>query len=179
MKTKSSIATFFRLMMIACVASFGFSQAATNVAVIDSQRAFEKSNEGQKIISQLQAKDQEIQLKLAKIDNRMQDLETKLNVQKFTLKDETKQKIIFNLDELRVERKRYEEDSAKEYRQLQFRLFNRMKSEVLPIIQTIAKEKGFAIVFDLAGSSVAYFDTEFDITEEVIKRYNASKPENK
>ena len=42
-----------------------------------------------------------------------------------------------------------------------------------------AKEKGFAIVFDLSGSSVAYFNKEFDITEEVIKRYNASKPEKK
>ena len=95
--------------------------------------------------------------------------------EKFTLKDEAKQKIIFNLDKLRVERKRYEEDSVKEYRQLQFRLYNRLKSEVLPIIENVAKEQGFAIVFDLAGSSVAYYNPAFDITAEVINRYNASK----
>jgi Skp family chaperone for outer membrane proteins len=175
MKIKSSIATFLCLMMMVCAASFGFTQVTKNVAVIDSQKAFEKSNEGQKIISQLQAKDHEIQLELAKIDDQIQDLETRLNMQKFTLKDEAKQKIIFNLDKLRVERKRYEEDSVKEYRQLQFRLYNRLRSEVLPIIETVAREQGFAIVFDLSGSSVAYFDPVFDITAEVIKRYNASK----
>lgn len=177
MTTKSIISISFYLTMLVCFASFGFTQVTTNVAVIDSQRAFEKSDEGQKIITQLQAKDQKIQLELAKIDNQIQELETKLNVQKFTLKDEAKQKIIFNLDKLRVERKRYEEDSVKEYRQLQFRLYNRLRSEVLPIIETVAKEQGFAIVFDLSGSSVAYFNPAFDITAEVIKRYNASKTE--
>lgn len=179
MRKKPIRLIFLDLVMLACVVSISYTQTSSNVAVIDSQRTFEKSIEGKKVISRLQAKDQEIQRGLAKIDNQIQDLETKLNVQKFTLKDEAKQKIIFNLDKLRVERKRYEEDSVKEYRHLQFTLYNRLKSEVMPIIETVAKEQGFSIVFELAGSSVAYFNKDFDITEEVIKRYNASKPEAK
>jgi outer membrane protein len=50
-----------------------------------------------------------------------------------------------------------------------------MREEVLPIIETVAKERGFKLVLDLSISGVAYFDNTLDITDEVIKRYDASK----
>ena len=52
---------------------------------------------------------------------------------------------------------------------------SRFKEEVLPIIETVAKEKGFSLVLDLSTTGVAYFDKAIDITDEVVKRYNASK----
>ena len=80
-----------------------------------------------------------------------------------------------DLDQLQTRRKRVEEDSLKDYQRLEFQLINRFKQEVLPIIETVAKEKGFSLVLDLSITGVAYFDQTIDITEEVVKRYNASK----
>ena len=158
--------------------SQGSVPQTSNVAVIDSQKTFQSSIEGKNVISQIQAKEQDIKNGLTRIDSQIQELETKQNIQKFTLKDEARQKIIFNLEKLRTERKRFEEDSTKEYQRLQFQLFSKVNSEVIPIIGNVAKEKGYIIVFDLATSGVVYFDQAFDITEEVIKRYNASKAAN-
>jgi outer membrane protein len=155
--------------------SLGSVQQTSNVAVIDSQKTFQSSIAGKNAISQLQAKEQNIKNGLTRIDSQIQELETKLNVQKFTLKDEARQKIIFNLEKLKTERKRFEEDSTKEYQRLQFQLFSKVNSEVIPIIGNVAKEEGYVVVFELASSGVVYFDQAFDITEEVIKRYNALK----
>ena len=158
--------------------SLGSIPQTSNVAVIDSQKTFQGSIAGKNAIFQLQAKELNINNGLTRIDSQIQELETKLNIQKFTLKDEARQKIIFNLEKLRTERKRFEEDSTKEYKRLHFQLFSKVNSEVIPIIGNVAKEKGYIIVFDLATSGVVYFDQAFDITEEVIKRYNASKAAN-
>ena len=155
--------------------SLGSVQQTSNVDVIDSQKTFQSSTAGKNAMSQLQAKEQNIKTGLLRLDSQIQELETKLNIQKFTLKDEARQRIIFNLEKLKTERKRFEEDSAKEYQTLQFQLFSKVNSEVIPIIGNVAKEKGYAIVFDLSASGVVYFDQTFNITEEVIKRYNASK----
>jgi len=68
-----------------------------------------------------------------------------------------------------------EEDSTNDYKRLEFTLNSQMRKEVLPIIETVAKERGFKLVLDLSMTGVAYFDNTIDITEEVAKRYDASK----
>lgn len=153
----------------------GFSEQVNSVAVIDPVRALETSAEGQKTVAQLQAKQQSIRDELNQIDNDVQGIENRLKTQRLTLTQETQQKLAMDLDQLQTRRKRVEEDSIKDYQRLEFQLINRFKQEVLPIIETVAKEKGFSLVLELSITGVAYFDQTIDITEEVVKRYNASK----
>jgi len=63
-----------------------------------------------------------------------------------------------------------EEDSTNDYKRLEFTLNSQMRKEVLPIIETVAKERGFKLVLDLSMTGVAYFDNTIDITEEVAKK---------
>ncbi len=177
---KKFIASFFLFIFIQLAFIFqGFAQQTFKVAVIDSQKAFEGSVEGKKTIVQLREKEQKIRLELSNINNEIQALEKKLNTQKFTLSLEAQQQLALDRDMLRTKYKRYEEDSTKEFRQLQFRLYSKIRSEVLPIIENTAKEKGFSIVFDLSMTGVAYVHPDFDITQEVIRKYNASKTSDK
>jgi outer membrane protein len=46
---------------------------------------------------------------------------------------------------------------------------------MVPIIQAAAKEKGLDVVLEMVESGVVYFNPAVDMTEEIIKRYNASK----
>lgn len=175
MRTRITGNIIFFIFILTGFAFQGFAQQTFNFAVIDSQKAFESSVEGKKAIALLREKEQKIKDELAKLDNKSQALETKLNTQKLTLSFEAQQQLALDLDSIRTKHRRLEEDSTKEFRQLQFRLFSKVSSEVLPIIENIAKEKGLSIVFDLSTTGVAYVHPNFDITEEVIKRYNASK----
>ena len=47
------------------------------------------------------------------------------------------------------------------------------KKDVLTVVAQIAREKDFALVFELSSSGIAYFKENFDITAEVIRRYNS------
>lgn len=163
------------LFVLTVFTKTGFSEQVNSIAVIDPVRALETSAEGQKTVAQLQAKQQSIRDELNQIDNDVQGIENRLKTQRLTLTQETQQKLAMDLDQLQTRRKRVEEDSIKDYQRLEFQLINRFKQEVLPIIETVAKEKGFSLVLDLSITGVAYFDQTIDITEEVVKRYNASK----
>jgi len=43
----------------------------------------------------------------------------------------------------------------------------------MPLIDQIGKSKGFTIVFDITRPGIVYFDPAIDITEEVIKAFDA------
>lgn len=166
------------LVMVFMFTVFGlnaYSEQTMAVGVIDPVKMMENSSEGKKVISELKAKEQTIINALTKIDQDTQSIETRLRTQRLTLTQEVQQSMALDIESLRTRRKRVEEDSYNDYKRLEFTLINRIKQEVLPIIETVAKERGFTLVLDLSISGVAYFDKTIDITEEVAKRYDASK----
>lgn len=179
MKGRSSIYIIFLILFCAVSISLSFAQQSIKVGVINSQRILEKSEEGKRVIAQLQDKDKKTQSQLAKMDEEIRKLETKLNTQRLTLSEQSILQISSDLERKRTERKRHAEDSLRDFQELQLRLFNKVQNELMPIIQQLGKEKGFDIIFDLGKSGVVYFDPTVDVTDEVIKRYNASKAAKK
>ena len=174
-KTKKSL-----LIAIACIfISPGFAEQISQIAVFDSQQAIEGSIAGQKAITQLQVKRESIKNKLSLMDNQVFSIQNKLKIQELTLSLDTKQKLLFELENLKTNRLREEEDYTKEFQQLQFSLINKIRVEMMSIITGLAKEKGYSLIFDLSAGSIAYAHPDFDITDEVIRRYNASRAEKK
>jgi len=166
---------FIFILFLVVFAFQGFAQKTSAVAVVNPEKVFQNSNEGKKALSQLQEKRQKIKNEISGLDNQILSLETKLKTQRLTLTYEASQQLTIDLDSLKTKRKRFEEDSAKEFQQLEFSLYSKFRNEVLPIIDSLAKEKEFSLVLDLSSGAVVYFDTTFNITDEVIRRYDASK----
>jgi Skp family chaperone for outer membrane proteins len=155
--------------------SMGSAQELFEVGVIDSAKVMQTSAEGKKVIFTLKQKEQQISDELAKLDNQAKELEIKLSSQKLVLSIESQQQMAYDLEQLRTKRKRAEEDYTKEYRQLEFSLVTKIRNEVFPIIESVAKEKNFRLVLDLSVTGVAYVDPVIDITDEVIQRYDEAK----
>jgi len=49
----------------------------------------------------------------------------------------------------------------------------------MPIVQAVGKEKGLDIIFDVQKSGAVYWAPAVDVTEDIIKRYDASKASEK
>jgi Skp family chaperone for outer membrane proteins len=162
-------------ILLAGFVSMGFSQETFNVGVINSARVMQTSSEGKKAMFTLKQKEQQINDELTKIDTQAKELELKLSSQKLVLSLEAQQQMAYDLEQLQTKRKRAEEDGTKEYQQLEFSLVTKIRNEVFPIIESVAKEKNFRLVLDLSVTGVAYVDPVIDITNEVIQRYNDAK----
>ncbi|MFB0565859.1 MAG: OmpH family outer membrane protein [Candidatus Aminicenantaceae bacterium] len=179
MRRRSTIYILSLALLSSVLASLSFAQQASKIGMINSQRVLENSKEGKRVIAQLQEKDNKIQSDLAKLDDEIRSLETRLNTQRLTLSEESILQLSSDLDRKRTDRKRRAEDSFKELQALQIRLFNKVQNELLPIIEQIGRDKGFDIIFDLSKSGAVYFNPVLEITDEVIKRYDASKTGSK
>lgn len=167
------------VLFVVAVVSLGFTQQDVRIGVVDSARVLERSAEGKRIVAQLEDFNNASQQKLSKMDDDIRALESKLSTQRLTLTNEALMNLSSDVERKRTERKRVAEDSFREFQELRDRLFSRLQNEVRPIIAEIGKEKNLEIVFDLNNSGAIYYDPTIDVTDEVIKRYDASKAPTK
>ena len=162
-------------LFVAVLVSGGFAQQTLQIAVVHSQEVLEKSTEGKKVMAQLQSRDSKAQADVAKLDEDIRLLETRLNTQRLTLTQESMIQMQADLERKRTERTRFTEDLVREMRDLQESLFNRIQSELLPIIEAVGKERNLDLIFDLLSSGAIYFNPTINLTAEIILKYDASK----
>jgi len=179
MLRRSTSKVFFLTLSIIILVSFGFTQQTIKIGVVNSREVLEKSAEGKRVMEQLQKKDSNNQSKLAKMDEDIRNLETKLTTQRMTLSNEAIIQLNSDLEKKRTERKRFAEDSYREMQDFTSRLFAKIQGELLPIIEGIGKDMNLDVIFDLQNSGAIYFNPAIDLTSEVIKKYNASKTTKK
>ncbi len=126
-------------------------------------------------MAQLQSKDSKAQADIAKMDEDIRILETRLNTQRLTLTQESMIQMQADLERKRTDRVRFAEDMSREIQDLQQRLYIRIQNELLPIIEAVGKERNLDLIFDLSQSGAIYFNPTTDLTAEIILRYDASK----
>jgi Skp family chaperone for outer membrane proteins len=175
MERRSTSKTILLVLFVASLISLGYAQQPMKVGVVNATEVLTKSQEGKRVTAQLEAKNKTLQEDLARLDDKIRDLETRLNTQRLTLSQEALSNLMSDLDKQRTERARFVEDSRRELNDLQLRLFNRLQTELRPIIAEIGKEKNMDIIFDIEGGGIIYFNPAVDLTPEVIQKYDASK----
>ena len=163
------------IIFILVVAGVSYAQQASKTAIINSQKAFETSVEGRKVLGQMQDRENKIKADLQKLDDSIRLLENKLSTGRLTMTNEALMGIQADIDKKTTERKRYEEDAAREAQQFSANLVQKIRSEMVTIIENLAKERGLELVLDVAQSGVVTFSPTIDITDEIIRRYDQSK----
>jgi len=166
-------------LFMAAIVSQGFTQQDIKVGIVDSMEVLEKSAEGKKMVAQLEEINRSTQQKIAKMDEEIRQLETRLNTQRLTLTDEALMNLTSDIERKRTDRQRFAEDSSRTFVETRNRLFGRLQNEVRPIIAQIGKERNLEIILDLNNSGAIYYSPTIDLTAEVIVRYDASKAPTK
>lgn len=176
MKRGTSKMIFLALGM-AILVTLSFAQQTIRIGAVNSAEVLQKSIEGKNILARLEEKNKADQTKMANMDEDIRQLENKLTTQRLTLTNEVLMNMSSDLEKKRTDRKRFAEDSSRELSELQGRLFDKITSEVIPIIEQIGKEMNLEVIFDSAPgrSAIIYVSPTADLTAEVIKRYDASK----
>jgi len=176
---RSSTKIILLALLFTSLVFTGFAQESGKIGIVNSNEVIQRSTEGKTVMAQLQEKDKSNSSRISSMDEKIRELETKLDTQRLTLTQESILQLTSELERKRTERKRFAEDSLRELQELRYRLFAKVQDEVMPIIEGLGKERNLEIIFDLASSGTVYFNPTVDLTEEVIKRYNASKAAKK
>jgi outer membrane protein len=157
--------------------SLALAQGAggTKIGVIDFARAIGQSAEGKAAISEFQKKVDAKRDELAKSNSEIEQLQKQLNDQAKTLNDDSRAALARSIESKTTALQRAQEDAQKEFSQLQGEIYNRIGGKVFPVIQQYAKDNGLTVVIDTSqqGNQLIYADPTTDITEEIVKKFDA------
>jgi outer membrane protein len=151
----------------------GLARAELKIGTVDLQRALEETDEGKKAKAKLKA---EFEKKQKELDQRQEDLKkdkAEIDRQGAILKPEAlqqkQQALQQKLVQLQETYMRLQKDlQEKEATETQ-RIFRKMTA----IISTIAQNEGFTFVME-RNSGVLYAPPSLDLTNELIRKYNAA-----
>jgi outer membrane protein len=150
--------------------------AGAKFAFINPQRIFQESTEGKAGLSRVQALIQKKQNEGADRQKKLQADQQKLQTSGGVMNETARATLEKDIEKQQVDGQRFQQDAQAEINELQTEIQNEFIKKVTPIIEAVAKEKGLQMVFDAGNAGFAWVEPGLDLTAEVIKKMDASKP---
>ena len=150
--------------------------AGTKYAFVSIQRVAAESAAGKELASKVQALNQQKVGELNDKNKQLQGAQQKLEQGGSVLSPNAAAQLQKEIERLQVDIQRFTEDAQQEVTALQQQLQDEFSRRVTPVVDQIAKEKGLDLVFSAADAGLIWASLSLDLTGEVIKRLDASRP---
>ena len=150
--------------------------ASGKIGVINIQESIGKSGEGKKAFAELQKKYQPREQDLQRQQQDISALQDQLQKQAMTLSDEERARLSRDLEEKQKILKRASEDANTDFQGDSQEVIRRVGQKMLRVISEYAQQNSFVLVIDDAQIPVYYAAKEIDLTDEIVKRYDAANP---
>ncbi len=151
--------------------------ASVKIGIINIQRAIVESEEGKKAAEKLQAqftpKRNELQAKQAEIEK----LQKQLREQEKTLSDEARANLVRQIESKTKDFTRSNDDATSDFQQAEAQVINEIGQKVFKILEEYARKNAYHVMLDAGSpqSPVLWASAAVDVTDEIIKLYNASQ----
>jgi outer membrane protein len=150
----------------------------SNVVVVDFEGAVVGSAEGKRASEKFEATVKAKQNELGKKQQELDDQTKKLQNGARTLSDEAKSSLQRDIDRRTTELQRLNEDAQKELSLTRDELLRPIADRASAILNAMAAELNYTLVIDISNpeTNVIWKNPKNDVTEELIKRIDASAP---
>jgi outer membrane protein len=150
------------------------AQSTQKVGVIEVQRIVQESAVGKESLARIQKIQAAKQEDLVKRQNELRDLEKKIQDQGKSLSEEAMEKSQKDYQTKALDLKRFQDDAQRELEDLQRKELGELERKVLPVIEAVAKELGYSLVFNKYQSGLLHAEPGVDITDAVIQKFNTA-----
>ena len=144
---------------------------SNQMAYVDSQRIVDESVAGQSALKELEEFKKQNEKELTERAREIAEKEEELRKKKFALSQEAQEKIEETIRRKNIELKRFKEDKEMEMKELYFKHLNKIKEEIVQIVQNLGQEKNYLMIFN-KDDSVLYVNPASDITDQIIEIYD-------
>lgn len=147
--------------------------AEAKIGFVDLQRVLAETEEGKKAKSSLESvfkqKQTEIDKKLTDLKKAQEDFEKQKSMLQPAARDQKARELDVAMRELQMLYLKHQEDLSKREAEAMKEIFKKTEK----IIQKIATEAGLSMVLEKTQSSILWAQPSLDITNELVRRYNA------
>jgi len=146
------------------------------IGLVNIQEAILSTVEGKKAMADLQKKYQPRQAEVQKDQQDIQAITDQLQKQAATLSDEEQRRLNRDLEEKQKLLKRTTEDAQADFATDRDEMFRRIGQKMVKVIDDYARQNGFSLVIGSDQVPIYYAAKEVELTEEVVKLYDAANP---
>ena len=167
-------------LVLGLLADGAFAQTAPTAAsgakigVIEVQKIVQESAVGKESLARVQKVQQAKQEDLEKRKKELRDMEQKIQDQGKSLSEDAMEKLQKDYQAKALELKRFQDDAQRELEESQRKELGELEKRIMPVINEVAREQGYALVFNKFNSGLLFADDKaVDLTEAVITRFNS------
>lgn len=166
---KKAILTLFAILVAAPM----FAQSApSRIAIIDVQRVLADSAAGKAAYEKLQSLQKQHIDRLKTQEDEIKRLEADFQQKRLSLSEDKVQELQQQISDRKITLQRNAQDAERELTAHRDRSLQTLEKEIMPVINEIGKEMGFAVIFNKLESGLVYASDAVDITDVVVKRVN-------
>ena len=164
-------------IIAALTTTTGFAQVidAARVGAIRLSYVATNSKAGKAALAQLEElgrkKTGEVQSKAAELQRQ----EAELQKQSAAMSPRAVADLQRTFDKSRLDFDRFQQDAKAEIEAMRLKFDADFQAKVAPIVDAVSKEKGLHFVFGIEQAAIVWWSPAVDISDEVVKRLDASK----
>jgi outer membrane protein len=144
------------------------------IGVIEVQKIVQESAVGKESLARVQKVQQAKQDDLAKRQKELREMEQKIQDQGKSLSEDAMEKLQKDYQAKALDLKRFQDDAQRELEESQRKELGELEKRIMPVINEVAREQGYALVFNKFNSGLLFADDKaVDLTEAVITRFNS------
>ena len=152
------------------------SLPARRVAFININEAIAGTIDGKNALADLQKKYQPLQQELQRLQQEKQAIQDQLQKQQPTLSDQEQSRLLRELETKQKQFTRAWEDAQADFNRDRDEVINRIGTKMLQLIAEYAGQNNFGLVLDDVQVPVYYASKDIEMTDAIIKRYDAATP---
>ncbi len=153
--------------------------SGTKIGTLAVEQAIAASNEGQRDLEALSKKFEPKQNELKALSDEIDSLKKQLNAQQDKLNDESREKLVKQIESKQKSLDRAAEDAKEDFQSQAGEIENRILGKMVPVIQKYVADNGYGLLLDTDTAMtwprgpVILSGPSMDITQQVVDAYNA------
>jgi outer membrane protein len=157
----------------AALAQTGGSSAGTaGIAVIDVQRLLFDSKVGQQAVETLRNLREQKQAEAQTFQSEITALRDRLAEGRLSLSQDRLAELEKQVEERLIDYQRFQDDAERELQEGQEEAFGTIERDVMPIINQVADELGYSVIFNKFQSGLLFASDTIDITDRILERFD-------
>jgi outer membrane protein len=133
-------------------------------------------NEGKQLIDQFQKVIAQKNTEMETMSKDLEQLRSQLEIQGSKLTEDARADLEERIASKETDAQRFQEDTQRESERQRTKITNQIGKKMLPVVDKLSKERGLTFVLYINPQIAAWIDPNVDITEDVIKAYDAAYP---
>ncbi|MFB3825733.1 MAG: OmpH family outer membrane protein [Bryobacteraceae bacterium] len=154
------------------------TSAPNKVGIIQIQNAIVSTKDGQKALSELQARFGPKKTELEKRQAEIAGYQDQLRKGSATMSDDAKSKLMRQIDQATKSLNRDTEDAQAEVEQAEGKIMQELGQRMMAVINKYARDNAYSLIIDVSNpqTPVVFAADSIDITKDIIDLYDKNAP---